>query len=190
MKWLPKIPKERRNPLVLVLVLVLAIVTLIYFGLIRAQHASLAKIAKDKITAAASLSQIERTVKNSGSIVTQMAAATNSLFSAESDMASGDLYSWTYGTMRAYKQKYRVDVPAVGQPAVGDVDLFPSFPYKQLRFVISGTGYYHDLGKFIADFENTFPHCRIINLSVESANDSEKLSFRMSIIALVKPNLS
>jgi hypothetical protein len=73
---------------------------------------------------------------------------------------------------------------------VGDVDLIPQFPYKQAKISLSGVAFYHDLGKFISDFENTFPHMRIVNLTVEPANgtgaDSEKLSFRLEIVALVK----
>ena len=74
------------------------------------------------------------------------------------------------------------------------MDLLPSFPYKQIQFTINGTAYYHDLGKFIADFENNFPHARMVNLVIEPASgadsSNEKLSFRMDIIALVKPNPS
>ena len=70
--------------------------------------------------------------------------------------------------------------------------MLPQFPYKQIRVNINGTAYYHDLGKFIADFENTFPHIRIVNLTIEPVNTAdpgnEKLSFRMDIVALVKPN--
>jgi hypothetical protein len=50
------------------------------------------------------------------------------------------------------------------------------------------------LGKFIADFENSFPHSRVVHLVVEPAvgpdGNNEKLSFRMEIVALVKLNPS
>ena len=63
---------------------------------------------------------------------------------------------------------------------------------EQIKVNINGTAYYHDLGKFIADFENNFPHIRIVNLTIEPASagepGNEKLSFRMDIVALVKPN--
>ena len=74
---------------------------------------------------------------------------------------------------------------------MGAVELLPPFTYKQLKLSVGGTAYYHDLGKFIADFENAYPHAQIINLILEpagSANDSsEKLSFRMDIIVLANP---
>ena len=74
---------------------------------------------------------------------------------------------------------------------MGEVDLMPHFPYKQLKVTVGGTAYYHDLGKFIADFENTYPHARIANLTLEpvggTADSGEKLAFRMDIIALANP---
>jgi hypothetical protein len=60
---------------------------------------------------------------------------------------------------------------------------------------IGGTSYYHDLGKFIADFENQFPLFRVLNLEMEPAPsvagaEKEKLSFKMDVVALVKPGPS
>jgi Tfp pilus assembly protein PilO len=78
---------------------------------------------------------------------------------------------------------------------MGDVDLLAHFPYRELKVTVTGTAYYHDLGKFIADFENEFPHIRIVNLTVEptasvTQNNSEKLTFSMEIVALVKASAS
>ena len=69
--------------------------------------------------------------------------------------------------------------------------MIPNFPYKQVRLSLFGTGYYHNIGKFLSDFENTFPHMRLVNLAIgttESADDSELLSFHVEVVALVKPN--
>jgi hypothetical protein len=87
-----------------------------------------------------------------------------------------------------------VEIPEVGLPTIGESDLLASFPYKQIQFTINGTVYYHDFGKFIADFENSFPHSRVVRLVLEPAagpdSNTEKLSFRMEIVTLVKPNPS
>ena len=140
---------------------------------------------------AAKLQAVESTIKNTDSMTTQLSDMTRKLSRAEDDMASGDLYSWTYNTIRLFKQQYKVEIPDISQPSVSDVDMFPAFPYKQMRFTIDGTAYYHDLGKFIADFENAFPHARVVNLVVEPMSGAgEKLSFRMDMIVLVKPNPS
>jgi len=190
MKWLPR---EKRNPFIIVVSSTAVLLGLIYFALIRLQYYSLDKVAMDRKFAADKLQGIENTIKAADSTATQLADVTFTLSRAEDDMASGDLYSWTYATIRLFKQQYKVEIPEIGHPSVSDVDMFPAFPYKQIRFNVNGTAYYHDLGKFIADFENAFPHARMVNLVVEpmsAENEGEKLSFRMEIIALVKPNPS
>ena len=189
-----RLSREKRNQLIIVILVTLAILAVIGFSLIRPQYDSLSKIAKDRKVAASKLQSIKHAITNSEAIANEWNETTSALAHTEEDMASGDPYSWTYDTIRHFKQSYKVEIPEVGHPTIGELDLLPSFPYKQIRFAINGTVYYNDLGKFIADFENSFPHSRIVRLVVESAaskdSNSEKLSFKMEIITLVKPNPS
>jgi len=188
-----RLSKEKRNQLIIVAVATLAVLGLIYFGLIQRQYVSLGKIAKAKKDADAKLLNIRNIITNATMITNELSDSSLILAQTEKDMAAGDLYSWTYNTLRRFRQPYRIDIPEVGQPVIGEMDLLPAFPYKQIRFTVSGTGYYHDLGKFIADFENNFPHARLINLVIEPASGTdggEKLAFKMDIVALVRPNPS
>lgn len=188
-----KLSKEKRNQLIIVALVTAAVLALIYIGLIQRQYNSLAKIAGAKKTASGKLFSIRNTITNAATIGKELDEFSTALEQTGTDMASGDLYSWTYDTLRRFKQSYRVEIPEVGQPSIGSVDLLPAFPYKQIRFSVSGGGYYHDLGKFIADFENNFPHARLVNLVVEplpGPESGEKLAFKMEIVALVKPNPS
>ena len=188
MKWLPR---EKRNAFIIVVLITAATLALIYFGLIHSQNAMLAALAGSRKSEGNKLLDMETAIKNADMTNKALEDAMFALSRAEADMASGDLYSWTYGTMRLFKQQYKVEIPDVGHPTVSDVDLLPTFPYKQIRFSINGKAYYHDLGKFVADFENAFPHARVVNLVIEPAGiETEQLSFRMDIIALVKPNAS
>jgi hypothetical protein len=189
-----KISREKRNQLITVIFVTLAMLTLIGLGLIRPQFASISKIEIAKKAAAKDLLSIKHAITNAEAIENEWNETNSALAQAEEDMASGDLYSWTYDTIRHFKQSYKVEIPEVGHPTIGESDLLPSFPYKQIQFTINGTAYYHDLGKFIADFENSFPHSRMVHLVVEPASgadsNGEKLSFRMEIITLLKPNPS
>jgi hypothetical protein len=190
-----KISREKRNQLITVIFVTLAILTLIGLGLIRPQFASISKIEIAKKAAAKDLLSIRHAITNAEAIENGWNETNSALAQAEEDMASGDLYSWTYDTIRHFKQSHlQVEIPEVGHPTIGESDLLPSFPYKQIQFTINGTAYYHDLGKFIADFENSFPHSRMVHLVVEPASSAdsngEKLSFRMEIITLLKPNPS
>jgi len=188
MKWLPK---EKRNPFIIVVVITAAILAVICFGLLRSQRSILASVAVSKKAAADQMQGMEKAIKDANLVTNELGAATAALALAEEDTASGDLYSWAYNALRTFKQQYKVEIPEIGHPVESEVDLIPSFPYKQMRFLVSGKGYYHDIGKFVADFENTFPHIRVVNLVIEPAGiEGEKLSFRMEIIALIKPNAS
>jgi Tfp pilus assembly protein PilO len=181
---------EKRNQFILVVLGTLVVLAVIYFGLIRPQYASLSRIATDKRDADTKLQQVKEAIKKSDDTAAELTDVSDRLRRAEEDVASGDLYAWMYDTIRQFKQPYHVDIPFLSQPVVSDVDVLPQFPYKQLRVSVNGTAYYHDLGKFIADFENNLPHIRLVNLTLEPAGgaDSEKLNFRMDIVALVKPN--
>ena len=189
-----RLSREKRNQLITVILVTLGILAVIGFGLIRAQYGSLSKIAAVRNDADSKLQSIKHAITNSEAIANEWNETNYALAHSEKDMATGDPYSWTYDTIRHFKQSYKVEIPEVGQPTIGESDLLPSFPYKQIQFAINGTVYYHDLGKFIADFENSFPHSRMVRLVVEPApspdSNSEKLSFRMEIITLVKPNSS
>jgi Tfp pilus assembly protein PilO len=186
-----KLSKEKRNQLIIVVLITAGVLTLLGFGMIRPQFTSIAKIKNDKNAADAQLQKIKTAIKNADAIANELAEVTNALAQAEEDMASGDVYSWTFETIRRFKQTYKVEIPDIGHPTIGNVDLFASFPYRQIQFTIGGTGYYHDLGKFIADFENNFPHSRMIRLIIAPGGDNpEKLSFRMEIITLMKNNPS
>jgi hypothetical protein len=189
-----RLSREKRNQLITVIFVTLTILALIGFSLIRPQYDSLSKIATARKAADTKLQSIKHAITNSAAIATEWDETNSALAYAEEDMASGDLYSWTYDTIRHFKQSYKVEIPEVGHPTIGESDLLPSFPYKQIQFAINGTVYYHDLGKFIADFENSFPHSRVVRLIVEPAasmdSNSEKLSFKIDIITLMKPNPS
>jgi hypothetical protein len=186
MKWLPR---EKRNAFIVVVVITLAVLTLIGFGLLRSQSATLVSVEESRKAAAAQLQGIEKTIRNADLTTNELVTVTAALSQAEEDTASGDHYSWAYNTLRAFKQQYKVEIPEIGQPVEGEVDLITAFPYRQIRFLVSGKGYYHDIGKFVSDFENTFPHVRVANLTLDPiGSEGEKLSFRMEIIALIKPN--
>ena len=125
------------------------------------------------------------------------------LQSIEEGMASGDMYSWIIQTMRKFCAGRNVEIPQFSREVTGEVGILPRFPYRAATFTVRGSAYFHDLGQFIADFENSFPYIRVQNLELEpggssaanststagtQSTDSEKLSFKMEIVALVNPN--
>jgi Tfp pilus assembly protein PilO len=187
-----RLPQAKRNQLILVILGTLALVGAIYFLLIGPQKRENSKMAADILSESAKLQKIKDTIKQSDATAKTASEVSAALSAAEADVATGDLFAWTYNTFRQFKAGYRVDIPTIGQPSESEVDLIPNFPYKQIKFSLVGTGYYQDIGRFVADLENKFPHMQVVNLALEPSNgsgaDQEKLSFRVEVVALVKPN--
>jgi hypothetical protein len=191
MNLLPK-DKNKRLQFILVLIGIAGVLAAIGFGLIRPQYRSLHNIALTNKNEQDNLAQIKNAIKKADDTVNMLEDVSFQLQQAEDDIASGDVNAWIYDRIRKFKNPYHVEIPSINQPTLSEVDMIPNYPYRQIKVNIGGTAYYHDLGKFVSDFENHFPHMRVVNLSMEPVNlpgvDPEKLAFQMDIIALVKPN--
>ncbi len=191
-----KLPKEKRNRLVLVALATLIAVAGLYFGLISRQNESLAHLAQKKAAAANKLQVVNDAIHQADRIKAELDEAKTTLAAAERDVASGDLYAWVINWLRQFKAPYKVEIPQFSQlGAPVDGNLLPNFPYKQTTLTVAGTAYFHDLGKFLAALENQFPHVRLVNLSLDANAPSasvqpETLSFKMEIVTLAKINPS
>jgi len=188
-----KLPKEKRNHLIVVALLTAAALGGLGFGLIRFQYADLRVIAAETADAGKKLTRMKATIQQAEEIENKLNEVSKSLTALEADMGAGDLYSWGLDVLRRFRAAYKVEVPAVNQPVVGETTLLPKFPYRQATFTLGGSGYYHDLGRFVADFENQFPHMRIVNLTLDPVSslitaEKEKLEFKMDVVALLRPN--
>ena len=188
-----RLSPAKRNQLIMVVIASAALIGVVYFLLISPQKIANTQLAGEIKAAKTRLDQDRAIIKQAESTASAMAESVSRLGRAEEDIATGDVYQWMYDLIRRFKATHQVDIPNISQPLVGDVDVLADFPYKQAKVNLNGTAYFHDLGKFVADFENAFPHIRLVNLTVEPAggppgSDQERLSFRMDVIALVRPN--
>jgi hypothetical protein len=184
-----KLSKEKQRTFSLIVLAAAVAVGGLSFGLIKPQYETLANIAQKKAVARGKLQEMQNAVTRRDAVEAEKDETVRTLSELENGMASGDLYSWVFTTLRTFKLPYKVDIPSFSPITVANVNLLPNFPYKQATLTLSGTAYFHDLGKFLADFENHFPHIRVLNLEIEPATgEREKLLFKMDIVALVKPN--
>src|ERR1700691_3732247 len=124
MIWLPK-NKQKRNQLFLALGITVILIGGMGYGLIRPQYQELDNIRKKTLDTSSHLKSIETVIKQSKSTASELADIADTLENEEGDMATEDIYAWTVDTMRHFKANYKVDVPEIGQPAMGDVDIIP-----------------------------------------------------------------
>jgi Tfp pilus assembly protein PilO len=168
------------------------VIGLIWAFLISPQMDSL-KDAGAKIQAAMDKEQkMQTSVKYAKKIEADLEESNDKMTEVGNGMASGDLYSWMYNTIKEFKAGYpKIEIPQFSGVDQSDCSLIYKFPFKQVRMTVTGSGYYHDIGKFVADFENHFHQIRIQNIELSPSGgngperDREKLSFRMEIVALV-----
>lgn len=193
MNFFKKLPKEKRDQLILTVVGTIAVLCGLVFGLVRFQQDAIKHLAEKNAAAKKKLSEMRDMVNNSAKYETAVTEARKKLGDMETDIASGDLYAWVINTLRAFKVQYKVEIPQYSPIGpVTDGTLLPDFPYKQATLTVAGTAHFHDFGKFLADFENEFPHIRVLNLKLDAvppmgtAQDQELVAFTMEIVTLVK----
>ncbi len=197
-----RLSRQKKQALALIVALTIGGLAGVWFGLVNAQRNSLRALGDKTAAAQRKLQLVLRTIETSDRIQAGLEDSGKRLENIESGMAAGDLYSWAIETIRQFKASYKIDIPQFSQiDGPRQVNLLPGFPYKQIAITIAGAGGFYDIGQFIADFENKYPHMRIQNLSLvpgglgeadPAANPAahEKLSFRMEIVALVKPTVA
>jgi Tfp pilus assembly protein PilO len=193
-----KLSKDKRDRLVLVVVLTLMIVGALWYLVIKPANAQFV-VNQGRLADAQSKLQKGRTaVKQADATQTELEAQIEKQNQFERSMASGDVYTWARQLIieKARAGHEAVNVSEVTKPAEGKVGVLPDFPYKAAIFTVRGSGYYHDIGRFIADFENQYPYFQVRNLTLAAGSDasptasqagSERIYFTMDVVALIKP---
>lgn len=189
-----KISKEKQTHLILVALGTAGVIAGLWFGLIQMEQSKIHEIARKSQSVQDDIAKIQKVIVEANEVSESLKEATNKLSAIETAMPSGDLFSWIVSSIKQFNApSYKVDMPQIGAPSVDQVRMFSDFPYKQATVSVSGSAYYYEFGKFLADLENHFPYTRVQNLSLEpgfgtTPEDHEKLTFRMEIVTLIKTN--
>src|SRR3989442_11460202 len=105
-----KLSKEKRNQLILVILVTVLSLAGLWFGLISFQQRYLLDLAARKQSALTRQAKIERAIKNADQIENDLAEATKKLSELEDNMASGDLYNWMFQVVRNFRLPYKVEI--------------------------------------------------------------------------------
>ena len=190
-----KLPKEKRDKILIVCLGTTVVVAALWYAVISSQQNTLKTIGALRDSQQTKVQNAERLTSSLNEIEKRLQETSHRLQAVEKNMASGDMYSWVIANINRFKEGYNIEIPQYSREVIGDVGLLPKFPYRAAAFQLRGTALYRDFGRFIADFENKFPHMRVQNIEMEPAgqtpgaiDDPERLSFRVEIVALVNPN--
>jgi len=195
-----KLSKEKRDRLILVIVGGLALIVGIWYGVIRTRNTQLQQSKTELDAVKDKLDKGKRRVTQADQVEAALEAAVQRLKAIEDGMAPGiDLYSWSLVLMDKARVGQKIEVTEVTRPQTNEVGVLPAFPYTAATFTVKGVAQYHDLGKFLADFENKFPYFRVQNLSLATnaetgsegtttSGSKEGLFFKVDIVALIRPS--
>jgi Tfp pilus assembly protein PilO len=192
-----KLSKEKQTQLAMVALGTLVVLVGLYFAVVKSRQKELADTEKKTVATRQKVEQAEKTQKSAATLEADLETNSNQLKAIEDSMAQNDLYAWMITKINDFTRTENVSIPNIDREIKGDVGSIPNFPYQAATFTVRGTGYFHDIGKFVADFENAFPFFRLQNVeitpgvtpmgSTTTAETKEKLDFKLQIVALIKP---
>jgi Tfp pilus assembly protein PilO len=199
-----KLSKEKQNQIAVVAVGSLAVAVGIYFVLIQGQLDSIALTQRKTTDIRNKLDQASGYVRQALTVSNRLAETRSLLTEKEATLVpdSGDPYDWMIRNITSFAQSHRgVFSVTMVRPKIGDVEMIPGFPYKAATFHVSATGFFHEFGRFLADFENKYRYYQIINLEIAPCGpvvpggaltpltgaDGELLQFQFDIVAPINP---
>jgi hypothetical protein len=190
-KWSP----ERRRRLAMVLVVAAMASGLIWFALVSTLQNALKAQQTQVDSTRAQLNLTLRGAELATRYEQEAAAGAKRLQSLESQMAYGDTFRWVINRTLDLEDKHGANIADRQRPRECEVEAPPAVPYKGVLYSLVGYGYFHSVGSFLADFENSSPFIRMKSLTIQAtasglaaAREAEKLSFQMDFITLVTTN--
>lgn len=162
-----KIPKEKQNQMAGVAAGALVLVGLIWYFLISIPGARLARLEENKNEFENKLFRADNWIRRSARVAADLTELKQKLGEIESGMptpAQLNGNKWVRDLLTSFIQSNRHDVtlmrlhqePLKGRQAI----ILPNFPYEGASYEVEARAFYHDIGRFLADFENSHPYFR------------------------------
>ncbi len=170
---------------------------LVWFFLVQGPSATLTKQRQARSDAQTALDKSRKQMNDSARNQAALEAGQRRLDDIESKMPAGDPYRWLVKAFGEFPAASHVSIANIDAPHVSESTIYPRVPYKAATFIVSGTGFYHQFGTFLAELENEFPHMRVRRLELTpaypgeaDAAEGEKLTFHVELTVLFKPAAS
>ena len=195
---LKSLSTEKKQHLVAVAMGTLLGLVAVYFLLVSSAKDDLAKLRVQTAEAEKKFTDADRLVKRAQAVQDELDKLEERLGRIEAGMVDSDPVQWIRSTEIKFRAQapYKVAIPNFPFRGQAEMGMIPEFPYKSAIYSFSGNAYYHDLGRYLADWENQFPYIRVLNLEVTpedagplttSTEDRERLGFSFEVAVLVKP---
>lgn len=194
-----KLPKEKRDRLILVGAISLLIVGALWTMVVSDQRETIAKQEERTARVREKIANANRLLNMRVTIQTKYDERVQLLADKEAEMApEEDPYAWMCDKIYAFKEGRQLENVSVTRVAsdIKPVGLLPAFAYKAVEFHLTGRGFYSTIGRFVADLENEFKLFQIRNISITPepkpttapGGEDQTLRVEFDIVALVKPS--
>ena len=203
-----KLSKEKRDKLALICIAIIAIIGGLYTFVLGAQKDELATLDAQITGAKSKLDKAEVLVRSSDKIEARLTESKKLIETRQEKMAPPGPYYWFFKLIDQFRKDEKLDtsfIVDITQAEIMEAGLLPKFPYKAASFGLRLNGHYHDIGKFIASVENSFPFFRVQNIRIAKYNVAAaagtgkqqavakidnaegRLTVELRIVTLIKP---
>jgi hypothetical protein len=187
-------PKQKQS-LTMTAVVTLVVVIGLYVGVIQVQKSTKNSNLKKIEEITKSLDDAKRQEKQSPALEDEVKKTTTKLNNIVAEFVpESEPNPWATRVLGAFMNSRNLENVSLASVIIQPSSLFPDFPYQEALIKTSFKTYYHTLGRFLANFENSYPYFRVQNLDISpivgavNREDLEKLSVKIDIIALISTN--
>jgi len=168
-----KLSKEKRDKLILVCIAAVAVAGVLYTFVLGSQKDKLTAIQSQISGAQGKLAKAEAALKAADSIEARLAENRKLIDVKQEKMApQGQYYYWFLKLVDQFRKDEKLDpgfIVDITMPEFVEAGMLPKFPYKAAVFGLRVNGPFHDVGRFIANLENTYPYFRVQNIHLSPA---------------------
>jgi Tfp pilus assembly protein PilO len=166
-----KLPKEKRDKLILVILGAIGVAGILYTFILSNQKDTLGSLNAKITTTRDKLGKAERLVKSAPTIQERLKEGRDTLEARQKDMVpDGQEFYTFFKLFDQFRHQEKLQTSFIGsisKPEFDNPGVLPKIPYKAAIFGIRASGYFKDIGKFIADFENAYPYMRVQGLRLQ-----------------------
>ena len=194
-----KLSKDKRDKLILTLIGVVGVIAVIYFFVLSDMKDERSLLSTKVTSTRDKIDKAERILKRQQHFNEEMAQLRGALNARQAHMPRpGEDHVWFLRIIEDRRGTYNLDISEIRNPEPWEPGILPNFPFRGVAFNVTLIGAYTDFGRFLADFENTYPFMRVQLMSVspdmqlgapgtgQLPQSSGKLRFNFRVVSLIK----
>jgi hypothetical protein len=205
-----RLSKDKQNKILMIAAGTLVLCGVLWYFIISAQNQSASKYQDSIRDIQNKIYKAEMMIKRTATLQAELNGLRQQIAEAEAQMIPIEQLhgkKWLLDKLNQFiLNKYEVTPTSLSnEPVVEKHLLLPKFTYSGASYLLELRAHYHEFGKFLADFENSFPYISIQSLKIWpiatpseaggvsekvedlSETEREQLKISMKVTPLFKP---